>query len=94
MEFKLKPAQRNKSEVPTTIDGFKKLALLPASKLIELGCIKKKGKHWLYPGSWYDNIPDGLTIVDINGIEEEFQHGFTDDDIIEGALAYGFISQH
>ena len=93
MEFKLKPVQKNKMTVPTTIPDFKKLELLPANILKELGCQVWQGKHWLYPGDWYDSIPDGLTIVDINGIEEEFKHGFTDNDTHFGALAYGFISK-
>ena len=45
----------------------------------------------LFPGLWYDAIPSGLEIVDINGERERFVRGVTDNDIRFGCLAYGIL---
>jgi hypothetical protein len=44
---------------------------------------------WLLPGEWYEIIPDGMRFMDINGEEEIFKKGKTDDDIRFGCLAFG-----
>lgn len=46
---------------------------------------------WLFPKEWYNSIPDGLEVIDINGGKEEFKRHETDSDIRFGALAYGFV---
>lgn len=45
----------------------------------------------LLPGEWYQHIPRGYEIVDINGNAERFEPGVTDDDIRFGCLAYGIV---
>jgi hypothetical protein len=47
-------------------------------------------EHWLYPGEWYDSIPEGYPMACIDGETEEFKKGETDNDIRYGCLAYGF----
>lgn len=47
-------------------------------------------KHWLFPYEWYDHIPAGYEIVDINGNVEAFEPGVTDNDKRFGCLAYGW----
>jgi len=43
----------------------------------------------LLPGKWYTHIPKGYAVVSINGGDEPFEPGVTDDDIRFGCLAYG-----
>jgi len=70
---------------------FDSLKNVPEKTLIQLGLRQWKRGHWLYPGEWYDSIPEGYPVVDIFGETELFEHGKTDDDIRFGCLAYGFI---
>lgn len=53
----------------------------------------KKGRPGLYlfPGEWYDCIPEGFQVVDISGESEFFKKGFTDDDTRFGCLPYGIF---
>jgi hypothetical protein len=52
-----------------------------------------QGKElWLLPGEWYRHIPAGYSIVDINGCEEAFVPGETDNDIRFGCLPYGILT--
>ena len=83
--------------VPIPLIDFGNLFTLCEETLREIGCQKwsepdENGEVlWLYPGEWYDHIPDGTTIVDIGGNRELFKRGETDDDRRYGALAYGFM---
>jgi len=43
----------------------------------------------LFPWEWYDYIPNGLLVTDINEETEPFKNGETDDDKRCGVLAYG-----
>lgn len=78
---------------------FSELPSLPADTLRAIGCQKwdepdANGETlWLYPHDWYDVIPDGTPIIDINGEKEVFKRGETDDDMRFGALAFGFMSR-
>lgn len=76
-------------------EWFNNLKKLFHDKLLKLGMKiwdKKGGRvHYLYPATWYDEIPNGLLMVDIFGKQEIFKHGITDDDQRFGALPYGFI---
>jgi len=51
------------------------------------------GTHWLFPKEWYSIIPNGLMVTVIDGKEEPFVRGKTDDDCRFGMLAYGFIKR-
>ena len=46
---------------------------------------------WLFPGEWYEFIPEGFVVTDINYKTEPFKKGATDDDIRFGCLAYGIV---
>lgn len=50
-----------------------------------------RGQLWLFPAEWYDDLPAGLDVVDINGCHEKFVPGETDDDRRFGCLAYGIV---
>lgn len=51
------------------------------------------GKHWLFPKEWYGIIPDGFLITQIDGEQEQFKRGETDDDYRFGCLSFGFIQK-
>ena len=77
---------------PKTAQEFDSLRTL-SDKALRFLCLKPwDDEHslWLYPGEWYESIPAGYVIVDINGREEPFESGLTDDDIRFGCLPYGF----
>ena len=82
--------------LPSTVEEFDGLKTTPENYLKIAGCQiwdKENGKtHWLYPAEWYDLIPEGYIVTDINGEDEPFKKGVTEDDICFGALAYGFIA--
>lgn len=48
-------------------------------------------KHFLFPGEWYDAIPNGFEVIDIFGQREKFIHGTIDNDCRHGNLPYGFV---
>lgn len=83
--------------VPLPICDFGRLHELAEQTLREIGCQKwdepdEAGNVlWLYPAEWYEHIPDGTLITDINGKTEAFKRGETDDDRRFGALPYGFM---
>lgn len=75
------------------------LPLFSDESLIAMGCCKwdepdNEGRTlWLYPGEWYDRIPDGTDIVDIFGARKKFKRGETDNDIRFGMLSFGFYKR-
>lgn len=86
---------------PKTHYEYAALLNLDTDSIKKIGCqswkIERDGSPydgrtlWLYPHEWYDHIPNGTIVVDINGEEEAFEQGKTDDDKRFGALAFGFI---
>jgi len=76
---------------------FSALPLLDEVTLKAIGCQKWDDPNaeglvlWLYPGEWYNHIPEGLMMRCIDGTDSPMQHGVTDDDTRYGALAYGFM---
>lgn len=45
----------------------------------------------LFPGEWYNVIPDGFHIVGLSGEKYTFEKGKSDDDIRFGCLPYGIL---
>lgn len=43
----------------------------------------------LFPGEWYNIIPDGFIVVGLSGEKYQFKNGKCDDDIRFGCLPYG-----
>lgn len=85
--------------VPLPVMDFARLPGCSKKTLKAIGCQMWDGPDengqvlWLYPAEWYDHIPDGTIVTDINGKTEAFKRGETDDDRRFGALAYGFHRQ-
>jgi hypothetical protein len=44
---------------------------------------------WLFPAEWYEHIPRGFMVESIDGANEPFEPGVTDNDRRFGALSYG-----
>jgi len=77
--------------LPTPDSGwFDRLKTLPPENLKAIGMQEWDKGHWLYPHEWYAFIPVGYIITDINGNDEAFIPGITDDDKRFGCLPYGF----
>lgn len=82
--------------IPKSVGEFRALEKLPRTVLHKMGVrlweVNKDGEvSYLYPGEWYDSIPEGLLIHTINHETEFFKKGVTDDDIRFGCLPYGFL---
>lgn len=83
--------------VPAPDIDFATLPQLSEPTLKAMGCQKWDEPDadgnvlWLYPAEWYDRIPEGFPLIDINGEASLFKRGETDDDMRFGALPYGFI---
>jgi len=77
--------------IPSNDAVFEELENFTEEELLELGLQCWKGSHYLFPHEWYDAIPDGFEVVDINGKIEEFEHGVSGDDKRFGVLPYGII---
>jgi hypothetical protein len=82
--------------VPIPLMDFAKLPALSIDTLHAIGCKRwdapddQRRVLWLFPAEWYDHIPDGTEVVDINLQTKAFKRGETDDDRRFGCLSYGF----
>ena len=80
---------------PETLEQFSQLMALSQEELLKRGCriwnTFDNKEHWLYPGEWYDNLPEDLPIVTILNKFELFEKGITPSDTRYGMLAYGFV---
>ena len=56
--------------------------------LIGLGLKKFEKGLFLFPGSFFNDIPEGMVLTDVNGEKRRFHRGF-DTDTRYGCLAYG-----
>ena len=85
------------SYVPDTPEEYENLHKLSRANLIKIGCCiwetTKSQTHWLYPGEWFESIPEGTEILSINGRREAFHKETESDDIRFGCLAYGFLQK-
>ena len=83
--------------IPKTTEEYLALPKMKPENLKKIGCqvwdVAGGKPHWLYPREWYEHIPAGHQILDINGNVESFEPGKTDNDIRFGALAYGFLGE-
>jgi hypothetical protein len=75
---------------PESLADWEALTRHPVGVLRELGLRPwAEEGPWLFPKEWYDHIPAGLSVVDINGASELFEPGVTDNDYRFGMLAFG-----
>lgn len=70
-------------------EDFEALHEMSEDELDALGMRKWDDGLYLFPYQWYDDIPEGFGVVTINGDEQRFYAGETDDDRRFGALPYG-----
>lgn len=67
------------------------------SMLYDLGCKEEVPMEFpteeldiiLFPGEWYNLIPNGFSVVGLSGEKYSFEKGKSDNDIRFGCLAYG-----
>lgn len=73
-------------------DLFNSLTKLNKETLLQIG-LRQWSDYglWLFPYQWYDHIPEGMELLDINGATEIFKRGVTDDDMRFGVLAFGIV---
>lgn len=80
---------------PTTPEGWANLAVISRDELFAMGiglwAETDDYTHFLFPGEWFNFIPEGLPMVCINGQEETFSRVDSDNDTRYGCLAYGFL---
>lgn len=69
---------------------FNALPEMPHEMLIQIGMGVWEPGHYLYPYEWYDFIPENHLVTFIDGSQEPFVQGKTDNDMRYGMLAYGF----
>ena len=101
-QFKRDPKEGSPIYYPKSKEAFDTLKILPFSTL-EKFCIRKfgeiefgelKGKIlYLYPGEWYEFIPEGYEVINIMGHRDLFKKNKMDRDIRYGCLSYGFIKE-
>jgi hypothetical protein len=77
--------------------------MLSDKKLLQFGLRPWGRKHehhdgteygpmlWLFPGEWYEHIPEGFEVVTLRFQRERFTRRETDNDIRFGCLAYGIL---
>jgi len=104
IEFVTPQFHRNPSEpTPGVPTDWGELRTLDRDELRNRGCkgwCDPQEDDWplkgqellLFPGEWYNHIPPGFEVVDINGETEPFVPGHTDDDIRFGCLAFGILA--
>ena len=100
----LKAVEEGRTEIPypnrDNVDWalpetpFAELPGLPPDVLQALGCRlfdeMPSGDLWLFPGEWFNYLPDGLKVVSITGEQYAFDTKTCDPDTRMGLLAYGF----
>ncbi len=82
---------RTISVLPKDAAWLDTLKSAPLDILRDIGLQCWDKNLWLFPAEWYEHIPEGYEIIDINFSAEPFQEGKTDDDRRSGALPYGIL---
>jgi hypothetical protein len=80
---------------PETTEEFDTVCKeLPVDILKKMGvCVHYKEKDktlYLFPGEWYNFIPEGYLVDDVFGYREPFHKATNSPDIRYGCLCYGF----
>jgi hypothetical protein len=60
-----------------------------AEELGNLGLTNYNGRLFLFDDHWWNSIPDGLLVEDVNGTEFEFNKSTTQRVVEYGALQFG-----
>lgn len=88
-QFEREPGSPEPQSPPSTPKEWEALKTLPKNSLKELGLRDFDGRLMLFPGEWYNYIPDGFEVEVVSGKTRNFKRGTDDDDIRFGCLAYG-----
>lgn len=71
--------------------GVRKWSNYEESKDDDDNYLKEGEIHYLFPGEWYNLIPNGFEVTGIFGEKYLFKNGESDDDIRFGCLSFGFV---
>lgn len=83
--------KRTISVLPKDAAWLDTLKSAPLDILRDLGLQCWDMNLWLFPAEWYEYIPEGYEIIDLNFNVESFRKGETDNDRRFGVLAYGIL---
>ena len=75
---------------PEDVEALEAIKAAPPEVLHSMGLRQFEEGFWLYPGEWYDHIPEGFEVTSITGKQKPFVSGKSDDDTRYGVLAFGF----
>lgn len=93
VNYTMRPRDRDPRQPPPSpppdMAGFEALHKLTGKELTALGLGAWDGKIWLFPGDWYDHIPEGFPIENISNKKSLFERGKTPSDLGFGMLAFG-----
>jgi hypothetical protein len=94
IEIVTSPTGRVDGKVPPAPpEDFESLRTMTKDQLKTLGLGPwDESGLMLFPGEWFDFIPVGFDVVDINGHHEKFDPKTSDNDTRFGCLAIGIIS--
>lgn len=85
---------RTDGRIPVTPDGwpgfFARLPGLALDEIIALGCRMWDDDIALFPFEWFDYIPEGMDVVNLNGATIKFSRTECSKDRRFGMLPYGF----
>jgi hypothetical protein len=94
------PGDPGPQSAPKDLAGFEALRGLSEDELQALG-LRRWGRDedrgdrgpmlWLFPGEWYEAIPDGFLVIGLSFKQKAFVRGKSDDDIRFGCLPYGIV---
>jgi len=80
---------------PSSDENFDNLRKKTKAELLDMGLrLWDESGLMLLPYQWYDKIPEGVVLRCIDGSDEPFRRGVTDDDYRAGVLAYGIIPDY
>lgn len=94
-EIELVPSDLNSSEArdagppPMTPMEVDQLRGLDEDALRSLGMREWSDGLWLFPGEWYEHLPEGIVVKDIFDEYVRFERPQADSDTRFGCLSYG-----
>lgn len=74
---------------PPSPEAFAELKHKSEGELLDMGMRRWPDNLWLFPGEWFDDIPEGYVIETVNGNKRRFNPERESRDIRFGCLAFG-----
>lgn len=92
-QFERTPGTPDPEKAPQSLDEWLALSSLSRDDLTRMGCRlwSTETRLMLFPGEWFDSIPEGLMVETVNGGSFGFTREEHNRDIRFGMLAFGVI---